>query len=172
MVGTKADLENERKVSQQKANELQPIPFVKAINFKENIHYLKYALIPICIWGIILFMGIHKEITNSFQRVVDYKTAYSPPAPFAFSIENKSLYVHANVRLGRSQKQIDQLCEIATKGCAKILQVGEDKIHINLMEISGKWAMEGGFVMPDPGEEDEWMEKVTRALEERESAAV
>ncbi len=78
---------------QQKANELQPIPFVKAINFKENIHYLKYALIPICIWGIILFMGIHKEITNSFQRVVDYKTAYSPPAPFAFSVENKSLYV-------------------------------------------------------------------------------
>lgn len=82
---------------------------------------------------------------------------------------NKSLYIHANVRLGRTQAQIDQLCEAVTTGCAKILKVPEDKIHINLMEISGKWAMEGGFVMPDPGEEDEWMEKVTKALAERES---
>ena len=87
-------------------------------------------------------------------------------------LENKSLYIHANVRLGRSQNQIDKLCEILTTECAKILQVKEDKIYINLMEISGKWAMEGGHVMPDPGEEDEWMEKVTKALTERESASV
>lgn len=87
-------------------------------------------------------------------------------------IGNKSLYIHANVRLGRTQDQIDRVCEAFRKGCAKILQVSEDKIHINLMEISGKWAMEGGFVMPDPGEEDEWMEKVTKALEEREKSIV
>ena len=70
---------------------------------------------------------------------------------------------------GRSQSQIDKVCEAFTAGCAKILHVAEDKIHINLMEIDGKWAMEGGFVMPSPGEEDEWMEKVTKALAERES---
>ena len=84
-------------------------------------------------------------------------------------MENKSLYVHANVRLGRAKHQIDQLCEALISGCAKILQVKEDKIHINLMEIPGKWAMEGGHVMPDPGEEDEWMEKVTKALAQREN---
>ncbi|MEM6723491.1 MAG: hypothetical protein AAF598_05595 [Bacteroidota bacterium] len=83
-------------------------------------------------------------------------------------IENKSLYIHANVRLGRTQEQIDQVCEAFTTGCAKILQVPEEKIHIHLMEIDGKWAMEGGFVMPSPGEEDEWMEKVTKALAKRE----
>ena len=38
-----------------------------------------------------------------------------------------------------------------------------------MMEIDGKWVMEGGFVMPSPGEEDQWMEKVTQALAERES---
>lgn len=84
-------------------------------------------------------------------------------------LENKSLYIHANVRLGRSQEQIDKVCEAFKTGCSKILQVPEDKIHINLMEIDGKWAMEGGFVMPSPGEEDEWMEKVMKALKERES---
>ena len=83
---------------------------------------------------------------------------------------NNELYIHANVRKGRSQDQIDQLCDAVKAGCAEILEVGEDRIHINLMEIEGKWAMEGGFVMPDPGEEDEWMEKVTKALAEREAA--
>ena len=84
-------------------------------------------------------------------------------------LENKSLYIHANVRLGRSQEEIDKVCEAFKAGCSKILEVPEDKIHINLMEIDGKWAMEGGFVMPSPGEEDEWMEKVMKALKERES---
>ncbi|MEM7514151.1 MAG: hypothetical protein AAF388_24720, partial [Bacteroidota bacterium] len=84
-------------------------------------------------------------------------------------MQNKRLYIHANVRLGRSQEQIDKVCEAFTTGCAKILQVQEEDIHINLMEIDGKWAMEGGFVMPSPGEEDEWMEKVTLALAKRES---
>ena len=87
-------------------------------------------------------------------------------------IDNKSLYVHANVRVGRSKKQIDELCKAVTKGCADILQIEEDKIHIHLMEIPGKWAMEGGHVMPDPGEEDEWMEKVTKALAERENESI
>ncbi len=85
-------------------------------------------------------------------------------------LENKSLYVHANVRLGRTKEQIDSAREAFTSGCAKILQVNRDKIHINMMEIDGKWAMEGGFVMPSPGEEDEWMEKVTKALTEREKS--
>ena len=84
-------------------------------------------------------------------------------------LKNKSLYVHANVRLGRTKEQIDKAREAFTTGCAKILKVNKDKIHINMMEIDGKWAMEGGFVMPSPGEEDEWMEKVTKALAERES---
>ena len=87
-------------------------------------------------------------------------------------MQNKRLYIHANVRLGRSQGQIDKVCEAFTTGCAKILQVQEEDIHINLMEIDGKWAMEGGFVMPSPGEEDEWMEKVTLALAKRESQTV
>ena len=78
------------------------------------------------------------------------------------------LYIHANVRYGRSQNQIDQMCETLTQGCAKILGIESNKIYINLLEIQGKWAMEGGHVMPDPGEEDEWMQKVTKALAQRE----
>lgn len=83
--------------------------------------------------------------------------------------ENKTLYIHANVRAGRADEAIKKLCQTLSTECANILQVGEEKIHINLMEIDAKWAMEGGYVMPGPGEEDEWMENVTKALAERES---
>ena len=119
--------------------------------------------------------------SNTKQKLVDlFTTAHCSimvaPEQFVHVIffegipllKNNRLYIHANVRLGRSQKQIDEASKAFTSGCAEILGVSEDKIHLNMMEIDGKWAMEGGFVMPSPGEEDEWMEKVTKALAERE----
>ncbi|MEO1652934.1 MAG: hypothetical protein AAFU64_05275 [Bacteroidota bacterium] len=85
--------------------------------------------------------------------------------------DNKALYVHANVRAGRNDGTIEQLKKTVIAGAAKILEVDASRIHINLLEIQAKWVMEGGYVMPDPGEEDAWMEKVTQALEERETAS-
>ena len=82
--------------------------------------------------------------------------------------DNKYLYIHANVRKGRERNKISKLCETLTRECANILKVKEAEIHINLLEIDAKWIMEGGYVMPSPGEEDEWMEKVTNALKERD----
>ncbi len=75
--------------------------------------------------------------------------------------DNKSLYIHANVRAGRQQTAIDKLHKILTTQSAEILQVETDQVYLNLIEIQAKWVMEGGFLMPEPGEEDEWMEKVT-----------
>ncbi len=77
----------------QKSAELQPIPFVKAIDFKENKKYLKYAIIPILIYVISLFTVSNGSLGESLERVVNHRTAYNPPAPFSFSIENKSLKV-------------------------------------------------------------------------------
>jgi hypothetical protein len=74
------------------------------------------------------------------------------------------------VRKGREQRKIEKLCETLTTECANILNVKETEIYINLLEIEAKWIMEGGYVMPSPGEEDEWMEKVTNALAERENS--
>jgi len=78
---------------EQKANELQPIPFTKAINFKTNLKYLKYAFIPILIWLITLFTGINSKLNQSFQRVVNHSKAYLPPAPFTLKLTNNNLQV-------------------------------------------------------------------------------
>jgi hypothetical protein len=77
----------------QKSNELAPISFVKAIDFKKNKKYLKYAIIPVLIWIISLFTGVNGSLTQSLKRVVNHRTAYNPPAPFSFILVNSELQV-------------------------------------------------------------------------------
>lgn len=78
---------------EQKSIELQPIPFVKAIDFKNNIPYLKYVLIPILIYVISLFTISNDSLQQTFSRVVNHRTVYTPPAPFTFVLENTNLQV-------------------------------------------------------------------------------
>ena len=75
----------------QKSSELQPVPFRLAINFNTNIGYLKYAAIPIIILLLTFFTGNVDWFNDSYNRVVHYKTAYEPPAPFQFFVVNDNL---------------------------------------------------------------------------------
>ncbi|MBL7867698.1 MAG: hypothetical protein JNM71_06725 [Flavobacterium lindanitolerans] len=75
----------------QKAQTLNPIPFGNAINFKGNIKFLPWAIIPILFFAFFMISGNSDMITQSFNRVVRYNERFSPPAPFAFEIINPSL---------------------------------------------------------------------------------
>ncbi|MCD8433863.1 hypothetical protein LNJ03_00920 [Tenacibaculum dicentrarchi] len=77
----------------QKSEEIQPVSFNKAIDFKTNIRYLKYALIPLLIWGLFFLTGTSKQLSESFNRVVNHSVAYKAPAPFYFHITAKNLTV-------------------------------------------------------------------------------
>jgi len=76
---------------EQKSLELSPIPFKLAINFKKNFSYLKYAAIPVLILLLTFFTGNFNWFSDSYERVVNYKTAYQPPAPFEFFVVNNNL---------------------------------------------------------------------------------
>ena len=76
---------------EQKSFQLQPIPFQSAINFTANKKYLKYLAIPILIWVFTLLSGNNGIFKESLNRVVNYQTAYEPPAPFSFKILNQNL---------------------------------------------------------------------------------
>ena len=76
---------------EQKALELKPIPFKRAINFKKNTKYLKYAAIPVLILLVTFLTGNSSWFGASYERVVNYKTAYQPPAPFTFYVLNDHL---------------------------------------------------------------------------------
>ena len=81
---------------EQKAQALSPIPFQSAINFKANIKYLKFLAIPALVFLISYAFGKVNWISDSYQRVVDYKTAYEPPAPFEFFVLNDNLQAIEN----------------------------------------------------------------------------
>ncbi|GGZ89430.1 DUF4175 family protein [Algibacter mikhailovii] len=76
---------------EQKSAELKPVPFKLAINFKKNLKYLKYAAIPVAILFLTFLTGHMDWFSTSYKRVIDYNTAYEPPAPFHFYVVNESL---------------------------------------------------------------------------------
>ncbi len=76
---------------EQKSSELKPIPFKLAINFRNNIKYVKYALIPCLIFLISFVTGKTDWFSDSYKRVVHYRTAFEPPAPFQFFVSNQEL---------------------------------------------------------------------------------
>lgn len=76
---------------EQKSAQLQPIPFQSAINFTGNKKYLKYLAIPVLIWIFTLLSGNNGIFKESLNRVVNYQTAYEPPAPFVFKVLNQNL---------------------------------------------------------------------------------
>jgi len=76
---------------EQKSQELKPVPFKRAINLGKNVKYLKYAAIPVIIFLLFTVLGEKDLFSNSYTRVVNYETAYEPPAPFSFMVLNNSL---------------------------------------------------------------------------------
>jgi uncharacterized protein YlzI (FlbEa/FlbD family) len=76
---------------EQKSIDLEPIPFKRAIKFSNNKKYLKYLAIPLLIWFITFITGNNIIFKDSLERVVNYQTAYEPPAPFQFLISNDKL---------------------------------------------------------------------------------
>lgn len=75
----------------QKSQELQPVPFKGAIHFRRNIKYLKYAAIPVAIIALVNFFWDSNLFSDSYKRVVNYDTAYEPPAPYQFVVQNDTL---------------------------------------------------------------------------------
>ncbi|CAM3341156.1 DUF4175 family protein [Aequorivita lipolytica] len=75
----------------QKAIELQPVPFKSAVNFNKNAKYLKYAAIPVFVFLAFSVLGGIDVFSSSYKRVVQYDTAFEPPAPFSFILMNEDL---------------------------------------------------------------------------------
>lgn len=78
---------------QQRSTGLGTVPFVKAINFKDNIRYVKYLFIPVGIFILIWVSGDIVSYFSSYKRVINYDLAYEPPAPFSFRLVTTDLNV-------------------------------------------------------------------------------
>ena len=91
---------------EQRSVQLAPIPFTRAVDYREAWKYLRLLLIPAAILLLIWSLGDLKGFVGSYQRVVNYNTAYQPPAPFVFEtlmggpdvLENEAFTVQVTTR--------------------------------------------------------------------------
>ncbi len=78
---------------EQRSQEMEPVPFVKAVNFKENLRYVKFILVPLVLLLLIWVSGNIADFFGSYKRVVNYDIAYEPPASFSFQLLNDDLNI-------------------------------------------------------------------------------
>ncbi len=78
---------------QQRSESLTIVPFTKAINLKDSYKYLKYVLIPVLSLVVLWVSGNIGSFFGSYERVINYDTAYEPPAPFSFRLLTGDLEV-------------------------------------------------------------------------------
>lgn len=78
---------------EQRSEQLRPIHFSKAVNYKDALRYAKYALIPIVVIALVWLSGNWNSFFGSYQRVINYDLAYEPPAPFRFELLSTDLSV-------------------------------------------------------------------------------
>ncbi|SDG94914.1 hypothetical protein [Psychroflexus sediminis] len=76
---------------EQKSKTLKSVPFQLAIDFRQNLKYLRFLVIPVLVLLAIWISGFGDSFSYSYKRIVNYNTAYEAPAPFHFSILNKDL---------------------------------------------------------------------------------
>ncbi|MEZ4876045.1 MAG: DUF4175 family protein [Flavobacterium sp.] len=130
----------------QKANTLQPIPFSNAINFGTNKKYIPLAIIPILFFAFFYLSGNSNFISQSLNRVVNYKQQFLPPAPFEFVVLNQSLQTEQNK---------DFLLKVKTVGKIvpenAMIVVGDESYFMEKGETG-----EFQFVIPKPTEKLEF----------------
>lgn len=80
---------------EQKSKELKPIQFQLAVDFKTNLKYVKFAVIPLLIFGAIWISGQGQAFSESYTRILNYDKTYTPPAAFQIEILNDDLKVIA-----------------------------------------------------------------------------
>lgn len=79
----------------QKINELKPIPFQLAIDFKKNKKYVKFAAIPLFVLLIVSFTS-PSFIKEGTTRFVNYNVDYDKPLPFYFELDSDNLEATKN----------------------------------------------------------------------------
>lgn len=76
----------------QKVTELNPVPFRSAINLSQNRKYLRFALPPLMLLVLILFIDA-SIIKNGTTRLIRNDEVFEREAPFKFVLQNKDLNV-------------------------------------------------------------------------------
>ena len=71
----------------------------------------------------------------------------------------KRAVVLGSIRSGRTPEQKERLHADMRRSVAATLGLAEDAVLVATVDLPARWVMEGGRLLPEPGEEAAWLEE-------------
>lgn len=99
---------------------------------------------------------IHCEITGAprtFVHVFFFEDA--PQLP----INGKCVFLFGNIRAGRTAQQKSDLLSRIKASILTHTGIPLSEIIADVTDVPANWVMEGGDVLPEPGDEEAWLKK-------------
>ncbi len=72
--------------------------------------------------------------------------------------EGLAAFVLGTIRWGRTDAQKAEIVSDLKRSVASTLGLDEGEVGVVTVDIPSKWNMEGGTLLPEPGEEAAWLE--------------
>lgn len=97
---------------------------------------------------------IHCSVASAPELFVQVLFTFGVPLRREFA-----LCIQGAVRGGRTDKVKEELERQMRQQAAEIMDVSAGAIQVELLDIPACWVMEGGEILPDPGDEEAWLAK-------------
>lgn len=94
--------------------------------------------------------NIHCELTGAPKSFVN--VVFSENVPLRRHV---ALNIFGNIRKGRTPEMNRELSDSLVSEIGTLSSTAKEAIEISLFEVPATWVVEGGEVLPEPGEEDQ-----------------
>ena len=97
---------------------------------------------------------IHCRVTDAsptFVHVFFFEDGPNPP------LGDKSAIVYGQIRAGRTDAQKSQIWKEMAEAVVSRAGLPAGDVHAFTTDTPASWVMEGGDVLPEPGEEEAWL---------------
>ena len=98
----------------------------------------------------------HCEITEAIPEFV--QVFFSEGVPLKSKVD---LHLLGSIRDGRSDEVKLKMNDAFKNSLAKILQSEPKRIESVLSDVPASWVMEGGKILPEPGQEKAWLASIS-----------
>ena len=97
---------------------------------------------------------IHCDVTDApptFVHVFFFEDGPQPP------LGDKTAMIYGQIRAGRTEAQKAQIREEMGAALAEHTGITVDALTVFTTDTPASWVMEGGDILPEPGEEEAWL---------------
>jgi phenylpyruvate tautomerase PptA (4-oxalocrotonate tautomerase family) len=101
-----------------------------------------------------------EQIASGITRVHCESTGAPPDFAhvlFVDAPETAGASVLGTIRAGRPEALKARMAAGVAEAVAKALGAEPEGVRVQLLEVPASWVMEGGAVLPEPGEEADWL---------------